>query len=126
MKIIRGSGLEFVPAAHEDANKPGVLKRVLASRSDLVEGRVQMLNWARLPAASAFRRHYHEDMQEVFVILNGDVEITVDSKSAQLSAGDAFIIDPREVHEMRNDSNADVDYIVFGIVTGEGGKTVVV
>lgn len=126
MKIIRGSDISFVPASHEDPSNPGVLKRVLASRDELIDGRIQMINWARLPARSAFQLHFHEDMEEFFIILSGKVEMTVNGQANNLTAGDAILIAPREVHTMRNLTDEDLDYIVLGISTEEGGKTVVV
>ena len=126
MNVIRGSQIRFIPAAHEDANNPGVLKRVLATRDDLLGGCVQMLNWARLPGGRAFRPHYHEDMQEVFVIISGQARMRVDDETVLLAAGDAIVVDPRQVHEMENDTDRDVDYIVFGITLDQGGRTVVV
>lgn len=125
-KVIRGSEIEFIPASHEDASNPGVLKRVLATKDDLLDGRVQMVNWACLPAGSAFRAHYHEDMEEVFVILTGRVEMTVDQEVIELHAGDAIQIAPGEVHRMQNVTDADLEYLVVGISTGQGGQTVVV
>jgi mannose-6-phosphate isomerase-like protein (cupin superfamily) len=126
MRIIRAAAGEFVPASHEDSRQPGVLKRVLAVKDDLLNGRVQMINWARLPVGSAFRRHYHEDMQEVFVMLRGKVEITVDGERAALGPGDAIVIEPRQVHQMQNTSTEQVEYLVVGISLGQGGQTVVV
>lgn len=126
MQLIRGSQLDFVPASHEDPEKPGVLKRVLATKNDLLKGQVQMVNWSRLPQGSSFQSHYHEDMQEVFVMLSGPVRMQVDDQAVELSAGDAILIAPREIHEMTNLSESDVEYLVFGISTEEGGKTVVV
>ena len=126
MKVVRGSEISFVPASHEDPSKPGVYKRVLATHADLLSGQVMMVNWARLPAGSAFQRHYHEDMQELFVLLGGPVTMTVDGDPQTLNSGDAILIAPREIHEMTNDSGGDVEYIVFGISTGAGGQTVVV
>ncbi len=126
MQIIRGDQIEFVPASHEDPARPGVLKRVLATKNDLIRGQVQMVNWSRLPADSSFRPHFHEDMQEVFVIVGGSVEMRVGDVQCQLRGGDAIVIDPREVHEMRNLGDQAVDYIVFGISTESGGKTIVV
>lgn len=126
MKVVRGSEIEFVAASHEDPRQPGVLKRVLADSSDLQSGQVMMVNWARLPAGSAFQRHYHEDMQEVFVMLSGPVRMRVDGHAHELSSGDAIVIDAGEVHEMTNLAEKDVDYVVFGISRQEGGQTVVV
>lgn len=126
MQIIRGNQIEFIPASHEDPKNPGVLKRVLASKQDLLQGRVQMVNWSRLPRGSSFQSHYHEDMQEVFIMLSGPVRMTAQDESVELAAGDAVLIQPREVHRMENLSEQDVEYIVFGISTEEGGKTVIV
>jgi mannose-6-phosphate isomerase-like protein (cupin superfamily) len=126
MQVVRGSEIEFVPASHEDPKNPGVLKRVLATKAHLSEGRVQMLNWSRLPQGSSFQAHYHEDMQEVFVILNGTVEMVVAEETVELTGGDAILIEMREVHQMHNRCDDDVDYLVFGIATGQNGKTVVV
>ena len=126
MKVIRGSGIDFIAASHEDPKNPGVLKRVLATRDDFSEGRIMMLNWARLPENSSFAAHYHEDMQETFVILTGTVEMVVGEEEVELKAGDAIQIDHHEVHQMHNRSEHDVDYIVFGVSTEEGGNTIVV
>ncbi len=126
MRIIRGSEIQFVPASHENPDNPGVLKRVLAKRDDLIDGRVQMINWASLPAGSSFRPHYHEDMEEIFIILSGHVEMTVDEVRNELRPGDAIVIAPTEVHTMKNLTDQDLEYIVMGISTGQGGQTVVV
>jgi mannose-6-phosphate isomerase-like protein (cupin superfamily) len=126
MQIIRGSDLPFIPASHEKPERPGVLKKVLGTRTDFVHGQVQMLNWSLCPQGSSFRRHYHEDMQEVFVILNGEVAMEVEGQMVALKAGDAVFVSPREVHKMTNTCAEDVAYLVFGVSTGQHGKTVVV
>lgn len=126
MRIIRGSEIQFVPASHEDPSNPGVLKRVLATRDELIDGRIQMINWASLPAGSAFQAHYHEDMEEVFIILTGRVEMTVDGVDSELLPGDAIVIAPHEVHSMKNLTDKNLEYVVLGISTGQGGQTVVV
>ena len=89
-----------------------------------------MLNWSLLRVGKEFQRHYHENMQEVFVIIAGHVEVRVEKNDNEinesLSAGDAIIIDAMEVHSMRNSGSEDVTYLVFGIAGNEAGKTVVV
>ena len=126
MRIVRAAEQEFVPAGHEDPRNPGVLKRVIAQKDELIEGRVQMVNWARLPVGSSFRPHYHEDMEEIFIILSGSVEMTVDNRVESLGAGDTILIAPHETHAMRNLAPHDVDYVVVGIAGGKDGKTVIV
>jgi mannose-6-phosphate isomerase-like protein (cupin superfamily) len=124
VKVIRGSEVAFIPASHEDATNPAVWKRVLATRDDMLDGRVQMLNWARIRPAAAFRRHYHENMQEVFVIVRGAAIFTVDGVQLQLCAGDAVIVECLEAHTMENSGDTDLEYICFGISASPTGKTI--
>ena len=126
MQTIRSADRAFVPAGHEDPQNPGVWKKVLLEKADLQAGHVQMVNWARLPSGNSFARHYHEDMQEVFVIVQGTAEAVVGRESVTLQRGDAILIDPHEVHEMSNPGPNDVEYLALGISRGTGGKTVVV
>ncbi|MEZ6058991.1 MAG: cupin domain-containing protein [Planctomycetaceae bacterium] len=126
MQFIQADSGSFVPASHEDPGRPGVLKRVIATNRQLQRGRVQMLNWSRLPAESSFRPHYHEDMQEIFVLLTGQVMMRCGDDEAMMQPGDTVIVEPREVHEMTNLLQTDAEYLVFGISSEEGGRTVVV
>ncbi len=126
MQYIPANNRAMEPASHEPTANPGVWKRVIATKEQLLRGQVQMVNWARLPAGSAFARHYHEDMQEVFILISGAAVMTVAGQSLELARGDTVIVAPREVHSMRNIGTADAEYLVFGISTEEGGKTIVV
>lgn len=126
MKIIRGHEVEFAPAAHADPNVPGVVRRVLATRDDFQAGQTMMLNWAQLPVGKSFRPHFHENMQEAFVIIRGQVTMKVDNEDIALDRGDAVLVSPREVHSMENTGKEVAEFIVFGIASGEGGRTVIV
>lgn len=124
MKIVRGVSLKYIPAAHENHSDPGVLKKVLFTHKDLISGKIQMVNWAKLPAGKSFQPHYHEDMDEVFVIISGIVEIDVATEKNYLNSGDALLVSMQEVHSFTNTTVYDVEYIVFGISKDTGGKTV--
>jgi mannose-6-phosphate isomerase-like protein (cupin superfamily) len=126
MLHIPASASPFVPASHENPDRPGVWKRVIATRTEFQPGQIQMLNWARLPGSSSFQPHYHEDMQEVFVLLSGRVAMHAGSESVEMVPGDCVIIGPREVHRMTNLTSDDAEYLVFGISSGAGGRTIVV
>jgi len=126
MKLIPFTASSFVPAGHENPLAPGVLKKVLLEKADLQPGRVQMVNWANLGVGKRFARHYHEDMQEIFVIVSGEAEITVETQTVTLRRGDTVVIDAREVHQMRNLGSEDVEYLAIGITGEADGKTVVV
>lgn len=124
MKITRFNSLKFIPASHEDPQIPGALKKILLKRDDLPAGRIQMINWARIPKGKTFAPHYHEQMIEVFIIMNGQVKAKIGQEEAKLEKGDMAIAMEKEIHSFKNISEGDVDYFAMGIVTGEGGKTV--
>ena len=124
MKIVRFSDLEFIPASHEDPKDPGALKKILLKRDDIPEGRIQMINWAKIPKGKSFAPHYHEKMIEVFIIMNGKIKAKIDQDEAILGKGDTVIAKEGQIHSMTNLGEEDVDYIAMGIVTSEGGETV--
>jgi mannose-6-phosphate isomerase-like protein (cupin superfamily) len=126
MEIIRFEDKIMIPASHEDFKSPGVLKKVLLQREKFIDGRVQMINWAFLAAGKSFRAHYHEDMQEVFILVKGQAQIIVDKESSVLYAGDSVVIPVGSVHSMSNTGENDVEYIVIGIAKGIRGKTITV
>lgn len=126
MKYISGSDLPFIPSSHEDPQNPQVIKKVLLEKLDLMPGRVQMVNWAQLKPHASFNPHYHEDMAEVFLIIEGSVEMTINKEKIILERGDAVVVEPGEIHTMYNPSDNPIEYIVFGISEDKGGKTVVV
>jgi mannose-6-phosphate isomerase-like protein (cupin superfamily) len=124
MKIIKGQNIEYVPSSHEDQQNPNVFKKVLLEKEDLLPGRVQMVNWAKLQPNATFNAHYHEDMSEVFIIIEGTTEMTVGKTTVPLTKGDLVVVEPGEVHTMTNTSDKPFEYIVFGISQEKGGKTV--
>ena len=87
---------------------------------------VQMVNWAKLPVGNCFAAHYHEDMEEIFVIVHGVARMVVGEETAILRHGDTVLVAAREVHQMWNHGEEDVEYLVVGIAAGTGGQTVVV
>ena len=125
MEIIRFHEVETRPASHEDPKAPAVLKKVLLAGEDLQEGRVQMINWSTLLPGRAFRKHFHDNMEEVFVIVSGHARILVDEEEAEITNGDAVVIPAGAVHSMENLGPDSVEFISLGIAPGKRGRTVV-
>ena len=125
MKIICAKDLKFIPASHEDPKNPGVLKRVLFKKEDLPKGKIQMINWSKLLVGKSVQLHHHEDMDEVFVIMNGKVEVRIGKEADILEKGDAVLAPKKKTHTMKNISDEDVSFIALGISQGIGGKTII-
>ncbi|MBW2208136.1 MAG: cupin domain-containing protein [Deltaproteobacteria bacterium] len=125
MKIIRAAEIEIQPASHEDSQAPAVIKKVMLARDDLQEGSVQMINWSTLLSEKTFRKHYHDNMEEVFIIVKGRARIMVDDEEAEISDGDIVVIPAKSVHTMENLGQDNMDFISLGIAPGKRGRTIV-
>lgn len=126
MRIVRSADLETVPACHENSESPGVLKKVILQMADFIDGRIQMINWAFLPTGKSFRAHYHENMQETFILIKGEARIIVDNEQAELREGDVVVVPIGSIHSMENVGKNDVEYIVVGVAKGTWGRTIVI
>ena len=62
-------------------------------------------------AGEDFKAHYHNVMEENFFILEGEVDIVVDGKMYHLKVGDLIHIEPKEIHYLVNNSDAQVKLI---------------
>lgn len=118
--------MTFVPSNHEDPKDPGVVMKVIVKKDDLQKGRLQMVNWAKLQVGKSFRPHYHEDLEEVYVIMSGKGEMTIGDETEIVGPGDRIIIASREVHIMKNVGEQDIEFLAIGVSGEKGGKTVLV
>ena len=124
MKIIRSSSLPYLPANHEDLQDPGVLKKVLFTKADISPGQIQMVNWAQLLPHKSFQAHYHQDMDEIFILLNGEVELQIGKETEIMKKGDAVLVPATQVHTMKNLLDTPAELIVFGVSQSNDGKTI--
>lgn len=125
-RVIYYNSLRSLPASHEDPHDPGVLKKVLLTYKDTIPGKIQMINWCTLLPKKSFRPHYHETMDEIFIILSGKVKMVIDKKAVMLQKRDTVIIPKNSVHTMINLSANSVEYLAIGVSTSRKGKTVVI
>lgn len=127
MKKFSIKNLEFIPAGHEDPQNPGVLKKIIFTSDDVeIKGIIRMVNWAKLKVGKSFAWHYHEDMDEIFIILSGKAEIEIDKEKEMIEATDTVFIPSEAKHKMTNIGDENVEYIAIGVVKKLGGKTIVV
>ncbi len=126
MNIIYLKELEFIPASHENPQLPAVFKKLLYERNALFPGFLQMINWAKLRVGTSFRPHFHEDMEEIFILLKGKARMRVDEEQADIGSESVVVVPAGKTHEMSNIGEEEVEYIVIGASQGKGGKTVAI
>lgn len=64
-----------------------------------------------IPAGCHSRPHYHPVAEETYYILSGEGRMLVDGRELRLLPGDALLIQPPEVHQIFNDSDAELEFI---------------
>jgi mannose-6-phosphate isomerase-like protein (cupin superfamily) len=76
----------------------------------------------RMPPGNAEVRHFHHRAQQFFYILAGEAVIEVDGRSMTLSAGQGVSIPVGKPHQMKNESNADVHFLVISQPPSHGDR----
>jgi uncharacterized cupin superfamily protein len=77
------------------------------------------VNAVVLPPGYESRRHYHDRQQELYVVLQGEIEFDFDGAKQTLGPGGLARVDAPTVRSLRNTSSSeDAVYLCVG---GEGG-----
>ena len=77
------------------------------------------VNGVVLPPGYESRRHYHDRQQELYVVLQGEIEFDFDGAKQTLGPGGLARVDAPTVRSLRNTSDSqDAVYLCVG---GEGG-----
>jgi mannose-6-phosphate isomerase-like protein (cupin superfamily) len=76
----------------------------------------------RMPAATAEVRHFHHHAQQFFYVLAGQAVMEVEGRPMVLSAGQGMWIPAGTPHQMRNDSDEDVHFLVISHPPSHGDR----
>ena len=52
--------------------------------------------------------HYHRDAEEIYLVTAGEGRVRVSEEQRDVRAGDAIVIPPGEVHQIRNTGESDL------------------
>jgi quercetin dioxygenase-like cupin family protein len=67
----------------------------------------------RMPTGTQEVRHKHSRVRQFFYVLRGELTLDVDSAVQVISAGSGVEVQPGQVHQARNESGADVEFLVI-------------
>jgi quercetin dioxygenase-like cupin family protein len=82
------------------------------------------VNAVVLPAGYATKRHYHERQEELYLVLDGEIEFSLgDDETITLGRGGLVRVDPHTVRALRNTSPDDeATYFAVGGADGYVGR----
>jgi len=76
----------------------------------------------RVPPGGAEVMHYHEVSRQFFYILEGEGTMVFEDHEVTLNKGHGLEIPPQLKHQFKNQSNADVHFLVTSIPTTKGDR----
>ena len=85
------------------------IRELLAHRNSGI--RLQSLAEARLAPGRATTPHHHAVTEEIYYILEGAAEMTLDAETRPVRPGDAIAIPPGARHTIRNTGTRDLVFL---------------
>jgi quercetin dioxygenase-like cupin family protein len=68
----------------------------------------------RLHPGQASTKHHHFEMHELYVLIEGQGRVRVEGEVLTLRPHDALLVEPEDVRQLFNDSDADALWLVVG------------
>lgn len=75
-----------------------------------------------MPPGAVEVRHYHQRAQQFFFILSGRATMEIDGQQIHISARDGLSIKPGVPHQLRNESDEPVDFLVISQPPSHGDR----
>ena len=79
----------------------------------------------KMPPATAEDMHYHQQSRQFFYILAGEASMVLNGEAIRLQAGEGIEVNPPEPHQMRNDSENAVEFIVISTPKAHGDRVTI-
>jgi mannose-6-phosphate isomerase-like protein (cupin superfamily) len=76
----------------------------------------------RVPVEGAEVMHYHTKARQFFYILEGQGTMVFEDHQVVLRKGDGIEIAPQVRHQFKNQSNADVHFLVISVPSTRGDR----
>ncbi len=112
--------IEQVPAfTTKDGSE---IRELLAHRNSAIVN--QSLAEARVPPGKATTPHHHPKTEEIYYILEGNGEITIDGETRTVGPGDAIAIPPRKRHTIVNVGGITLRFLCCCAPGYEHGDTI--
>jgi len=76
----------------------------------------------RVPAGGAEVMHYHNISRQFFYVLDGDGMMIFENHEVILRKGQGIEVPPQVKHQFKNQSNADVHFLVISAPSTKGDR----
>jgi mannose-6-phosphate isomerase-like protein (cupin superfamily) len=91
----------------------------------LVQSQELSIIQERMPPGTSEVRHHHSQARQFFFVLSGTATIEVGGKRETLRAHEGAEVPPNAPHQMFNESEAEVEFIVVSQPASHGDRVLV-
>ncbi len=88
----------------------------------LVKDRALLVIEEQMPPRTAEVRHLHERARQLFYVLDGEATFEHDASTHRLRRGESIDVLPGVPHQMRNDAEAPLVFLVISSPTTRGDR----
>jgi quercetin dioxygenase-like cupin family protein len=118
-RVVRPEGLDFEERPYREDEPP----RHAAELTDVLAlGKSRARIW-RYPPGTRGRRHADRAQEEVFVVLSGEPTMYLGEppERVELAAGAVVAVEPGTVLQIRNESDAEAMFFIYGAPPDQAG-----
>ena len=69
----------------------------------------------RVPPGKCENRHFHRVARQLFFILEGTATMELEHETVRLAANQSIVVAPGTPHRLRNESSADLRFLVISV-----------
>lgn len=91
----------------------------------LLEGDDLSVIEERMPPGTAEVRHRHAQARQFFYVLDGEATLELDGVAHRLGARQGLHVPPGAAHQMRNETDAELRFLVISSPRSHGDREVV-
>jgi mannose-6-phosphate isomerase-like protein (cupin superfamily) len=110
MRYVTIDGVTVQTVSHN----PEIKKRVMVAAGEIPH--LTGFSQASFPPGEVATVHVHKDMYEIFYVLHGHGEMSINDTCFPVQAGSCISVAPGEAHEIRNHSDTELVVCYFGVV----------
>lgn len=85
------------------------------------DGRLSVI-YERMPPGSSEARHYHNQAQQFFFVVDGEAVLEVEGKEFTLNGREGIHVLPRQAHRIFNRSASDLLFLVISQPPSHGDR----
>ncbi|WP_422859767.1 cupin domain-containing protein [Flagellimonas sp. S174] len=76
-----------------------------------------------MPSKTEEAKHYHSKAQQLFYVLKGEATFQIESEIVRVPSREGIHIQPNLVHQIRNEGETDLEFLVISQPTTRGDRT---